>query len=98
MDQQAPGAATRKIFVSLPKLFPTEWVTEWVWLVLNTTQSLGVNARVYHGIPKSLPPQTNIAEYEWSGFMFIGCYYLSISYVTKSLDCASTSRILYPVA
>lgn len=66
MDQQDRGAATRIIFVSLPKLFPAKWVG----LVLDTAQSLGVDARVYHGIPKSPPPQTNIAEYEARGEMF----------------------------
>lgn len=29
-----------------------------------------MNARVYHGIPNSPPPQTNIAEYEARGEMF----------------------------
>ncbi len=60
MAQQDPGAATRIIFVSLPKLFPAKWVG----LVLGTAQSLGVNARVYHGIPNSPPPQTSNVEYK----------------------------------
>src|SRR6266576_2677992 len=60
MDQQDQGAATRIVFVSLPKLFPTKWVG----LVLGTAQSLSVNARVYHVIPNSSPPQTSNVEYE----------------------------------
>jgi hypothetical protein len=67
MDQQGQHAARSRVFVSFPKQLPTEWVG----LVLRAAQGFGVDARVYHGIPNSPPPQTNTAEVEARGEMFL---------------------------
>src|SRR5438876_11313866 len=48
------------VFVSLPSSFSIQWVG----LILDKTQSLGIDGRIYHGIPKSPAPQINNAEYE----------------------------------
>ena len=54
------STAAEKIFVSLPSSFSMKWVG----LILGKAQNLAIDARVYHGIPKSPPPLSNSAEYE----------------------------------
>ncbi len=67
-QDQSVGAA--RIFISLPTLFATKCVG----VILEKAGKLGLDARVYHGIPKSPPPQINNAEYEARAEMYSAIY------------------------
>ena len=62
------STAVVTILVSLPSSFSTKWV----WLILNRTQNLKLDGRVYHGISKSPFPQINNMEYEARNEIYSG--------------------------
>ena len=74
MGSQDQGEEATRIFISLPALFAAKCVG----VILGKAEELGLDARVFRGVPKSPLPQINNAEYEARAEMYSAIHVFAV--------------------